>query len=324
MYLYNSQGKIEEFKPEVSETMQRSMVKEFEKAPPSTQTLMRNTMGTDTMGTVRAIQREIIEERAQQERDFRTIKQERDWITTIAQERLDFVTEQEITNLSTKPKPVQNLSVEVACRNLMNAKDNSDVLLRCGKCCQEDNRIVDRRAVIDKTKNKCNCFKMINERELDKELIFQQSYLENTGTSSGVYKSSITNSEECRDACMRDNTCSYNVFTKDGLCYLANANWRKGVKQERPGNIIDYKILPPSIESVSSAKYVVTDATAKKFGAAVKVVKPISQVNCAQLCANDATCKYASASSSMDCEMATLPIENASLVSDVNSITYVP
>lgn len=326
MFLYNSQGKLEAFQPEISEQMKKSMVQQFDKAPPSIQNTMKNNMNTDTMGTMRQIQNEIIEERAEQEREMALVKQERDWITTVAQEKLDFdIIDQEaiFSAMEKKPKPVQNLSVEVSC-NIMNAKDMSEVASRCGKCCQDDNRIVDRKAVVDKSKNKCNCFKMISERELDRELIFQQAYLENTGTNSGVYKSSISTAEECRDACLRDNTCSYNLFTKDGLCYLANANWRKGVKQERVGNIIDYKILPPSIESVSSAKYVVPDATAKKFGAKVKVVKPISQVNCAQLCANDFSCKYASASSSMDCEMATLPIENATLVSDVNSITYVP
>lgn len=323
MYLYNTQGKLEAFQPEVSPQIQREMVKQFEKAPSSAQSRISTSMGTDAMGTMQSIQKDIVAEQIEQETTMRIIKQERDWITTIAQERLDFVTEQEIANVNAKPKPVQNLSVEVAC-NIMNAKDNAEVISRCGKCCQDDNRIVDRRSVVDKTKNKCNCLKIVNERDVDKDIIFQKFYLENTGTNSGVYKSSITTAEECRDACMRDNTCSYNVFTKDGLCYLANANWRKGVKQERVGNIVDYKILPPSIESVSSAKYVIPDSTARKFGAKVKVVKPISQVNCAQLCANDGTCKYASASSSMECEMATLPIENASLVSDVNSITYVP
>lgn len=329
MFLYNSQGKLERFEPEVDTKTNRNMVKEFEQAPPSTQAIMKSSMGTDNMGIMRTIQNQIREERIQQERDIATIKQERDWITTVAQEKLDYdIIEQEkildiIDNPKPKSKSVENMSVEVNC-NIINARDNSEVAARCGKCCQDDNRIVDRKAVLDKSKNKCNCFKMMTEREVDKDIVFQQAYLENTGTSSGVYKSSISSAEECRDACLRDNTCSYNMFTKDGLCYLANANWRKGVKQERVGNIIDYKILPPSIESVTSARYVITDASAKKFGAKVKMVKPISQANCAQLCANDFTCKYASASSSMDCEMATLPIENASLVSDVNSITYVP
>lgn len=327
MYLYNTQGKLEAFEPEISPQIQREMVKQFEKAPANVQASLKLSMGTDTMGTMQSIQKDIIAERIEQEKTMSLIKQERDWITTIAQERLDFVTEQEIANVNAKPKPVKNLSVEIDCRGLENSKDTAEVTSRCGTCCRNDkdgNKIVDRKAVIDKFKNKCNCFKMMTERELDKDIIFQQSYLENTGTNSGVYKSSITTAEECRDACMRDNTCSYNVFTKQGLCYLANANWRKGVKQERVGNIIDYKILPPSIESVSSAKYVVTDAAAKKFGPKVQTVKPISQANCAQLCANDLTCKYASASSSMECEMTTLPIENATLVSDVNSITYVP
>lgn len=371
MFLYNTQGKLERFEPEITKTTAktttspfvipkedtktssvntqqpvlspqedskttRDLLSKFQQLPTSMQNTMKNSMGTDTMGLMRQLQDRIIEERDEQDKQMQIVKRERDWITTVAQEKLEYdIIEQEqilmtMEKQTQKPKPVQNLSVEVTC-NIANSRDETDLKTRCGKCCQEENRILDRKAVVDKSKNKCSCFKMITEREVDKDLIFQQAYLENTGTTSGVYKSSITTADECRDACLRDNTCSYNLFTKDGLCYLANANWRKGVKQERIGNIIDYKILPPSIESVTSARYVLSDASAAVLknsrgsnNVKMKVVKPISQVNCAQLCTNDNTCKYASASSSMDCEMATFPIENASLVSDVNSITYVP
>ena len=251
---------------------------------------------------------DVAQELVQQEKQRQVTQQERAAITANV---LQSIAQESQINMA----PVE-IGTDVSCV-ISNSKDASEVQKRCGKCCQDANTILIRTAVVDKNKNRCKCAKFETSRESDKQIIYPASFLQNTNTNAGIYQSSIQSAEQCRDACLKDTTCAYSMFSKQGLCYLATANHKKGTKQELSGNIIDYKLLPSNVEGVSSARYIAAASN-------IKNIKPLSQPNCAQACINDTSCKYASASSSMDCETSTLPIQNATLVSDVNAVTYVP
>lgn len=224
--------------------------------------------------------------------------------------------------LTTKPPPevpIGNLSY---CE-LTTAKDQSELMARCGQCCEKEGKVLNRGLPINKSKNQCVCDKIVMQREPNRELIFQNDFLTNTNTAIN-YVDRATSADQCRDVCLRDDKCAFSMFTKQNLCYNSTADYRKAVKQERDGTTLDLKMIPKTIESVSSAKYVASSDTLKKMKPQMQNIGPKSLANCAQKCLNTAYCKYATGNSSGDCELTSLPIQNTNLISDVNSMTFVP
>ncbi len=226
------------------------------------------------------------------------------------------------TQLSNK---IVSTKEEVPCV-ISNANDRSEIMSRCGKCCQDVKLTLNQDTIIDKTKNICYCDKFNTSREKNTDITYKSDYLETTKSSSGVFKpdSKITSADICRDLCLLDDSCSYSIFNdKNKLCYHATANPLKGVKQERIDQIIDYKKIPNNIETVSSARYYASPDIISKQQAKMTSYKNLSLPNCAQKCINDTSCKFANANMNLDCDLWTLPLKFASPQNDFGSVTLI-
>jgi hypothetical protein len=301
MYLYSAQGKLEKF--------------EANYGPLITQQVAQEKIAQET---------KIAQERIAQERKSSYIKGESLISSAVSQEKVSQeqmllnAIQQQLNSKIVSPK------VDVPCV-IANANNKSEILSRCGKCCQNSNLILN--SDYDKTKNICYCNKFDSVREKNKDIVYKPDYLQSTKTSSGVFKSDskIISADNCKDFCLSDETCSYSFFNdKNKSCYLATANPIKGVKQERIDQIIDYKNIPDNVETLSSARYFASSDIMSKQQAKMTTYKQTSLPNCAQRCVNDTTCTFANANVNLDCDLWTIPIKFTTPQNDFSSTTIVP
>jgi hypothetical protein len=202
-------------------------------------------------------------------------------------------------------------------------KDKSEAARKCGSCCQDNNATWNKKYENRNNNTYCECNDMKMQTFNNIEYTYPADYFKNTGTNI-EYFPNITNNNDCKTTCLNDETCSFSMFSKENMCYNGNQNPRKANIIKNDGMIITVKQIPVEIEPVFGAYYNPTSKALKQYDKKILYNNKASIPNCAQKCLNTPDCIFGTNNDYMNCILTSLPIQNADMLNDTQSVTFVP
>jgi len=329
MYYYNSQGRIERFfqsKDDVaSDSQDTLLLTNAQKAELQAQ-VARETAAKQAAAKEEAAKEVVAREVVAKEAAAREAAKEVVAREVVAKEAAAAAAEVDImaSSGSGNEKNTQVIQPTIA-RDIkcVYVKDQSEAHRKCGACCQNNNAIWNKKYKNKDNNTYCECNDIKMDNFNDSELKYAPDYFSTTGTSIN-YLNNIKNADECRDACLNNNKCSFSVFSKDNLCYNGTGNPKKATTVNTPGSVLNIKRVPPEVEMVVGANYFASDNVLNKNKGSLLFNDKLSFPNCAQFCLNTPGCKYGVGNDNMNCTLTSLPVQYAELINDINSVTFIP